>query len=283
MRARLRTPRPAAPATAAAPPGRRRSRRRGTPARPPPPWPRRRAGSIRRAAVRIPSRARPSRRRRGPRSPPHERQCRGEAARGGRRPVAVGGGRRAMSPAAGTGPRGRSRRGHAGRPARSGERANSRIPAAKSPAPGSRAPRRRGRATRRCGARRRRAISRHHRPGPPSNASAIACGHLEHGVRRAARDVEGAGDRLGRQQRAKVGASDVADVDEVAALAAVLEHAGRAAGLERAAEDARHARVRGVARHPRPVDVVVAKPVTGTPVSRAKAAQRCSWATLVAA
>ena len=52
---------------------------------------------------------------------------------------------------------------------------------------------------------------------------------------------------------------DVAHVHEVAALAAVLEHARDAAGGERRAEDARDAGVRRVARHPRTVNVVVAQ------------------------
>ena len=56
---------------------------------------------------------------------------------------------------------------------------------------------------------------------------------LEHRARRPARDVERARDRLRRGQREHVGAGDVAHVDEVAPLAAVLEHARRAAGGER--------------------------------------------------
>ncbi len=84
-------------------------------------------------------------------------------------------------------------------------------------------------------------------------------GHVEHGARRPARDVERARDRLGRGERAQVGARDVAHVDEVAPLAAVLEHARRAAGGVGGAEDARDAGVGRVARHPRAVDVVVAQ------------------------
>jgi hypothetical protein len=48
-------------------------------------------------------------------------------------------------------------------------------------------------------------------------------------------------------------------VDEVAPLAAVLEHARGAAGGEGGAEDAGHPGVRRVARHPRAVHVVVAQ------------------------
>ena len=83
--------------------------------------------------------------------------------------------------------------------------------------------------------------------------------HLADAARRARAHVEGAGRRLGRQQRQQVGLRDVAHVDEVAQLAAVLEDAGRAAGGQSVGEDRGDAGVRGVARHPRPVDVVVAQ------------------------
>ena len=53
--------------------------------------------------------------------------------------------------------------------------------------------------------------------------------HLEHGARRPAGDVEGARDGLRRGEREHVRPRDVADVDEVAALAAVLEDARRPA------------------------------------------------------
>ena len=63
-----------------------------------------------------------------------------------------------------------------------------------------------------------------------------------------------------RRQGQQVGPGHVADVDEVAALAAVLEHPRRHAVLQAGAEDRGHARVGGVARHPRAVHVVVAQP-----------------------
>ena len=66
-----------------------------------------------------------------------------------------------------------------------------------------------------------------------------------------------AGNRLESEQ---VGPGHVADVHEVAALAAILEHPRRHAVLQAGAEDRGHARVGGVARHPRAVHVVVAQP-----------------------
>ena len=57
----------------------------------------------------------------------------------------------------------------------------------------------------------------------------------------------------------QVGRGDVADVDEVPQLAAVLVHPRRLAPLEGRADDGRHAGVGRVARHPRSVDVVVAQ------------------------
>ena len=94
-----------------------------------------------------------------------------------------------------------------------------------------------------------------HRLGPVEGARERAR-HVQHGARRAARDVVGA--RLG-VEREQVGAGDVADVHEVAPLAAVLEHARRGAGGQRGPEDARHPGVGRVAGHPRTVDVVVAQ------------------------
>jgi hypothetical protein len=76
----------------------------------------------------------------------------------------------------------------------------------------------------------------------------LAAGHVEH-----------PGHRRGRLQRQQVGAGDVADVDEVAALAAVLQHLWCPPGREGAAEDGRDPGVGGVAGHPRAVDVVVAQ------------------------
>ena len=65
--------------------------------------------------------------------------------------------------------------------------------------------------------------------------------------------------RDGRGEGEHVGPGDVVDVDEVAALAAVLEHQRRLAGREAAAEEAGHTGVGRVAGHPRSVDVVVAQ------------------------
>jgi len=66
-------------------------------------------------------------------------------------------------------------------------------------------------------------------------------------------------------QRQDVRAGDVAHVDEVAQLPAVLEHAWGAPGRERAREDRRDAGVRRVPRHPGSVDVVVAQRRHGHP------------------
>src|SRR5207237_8146565 len=53
--------------------------------------------------------------------------------------------------------------------------------------------------------------------------------------------------------------ADVANMNEVAALATVFEHVRRVASGDGAPEDAGHAGVRGVTGHPRPVDVVVSQ------------------------
>ena len=59
--------------------------------------------------------------------------------------------------------------------------------------------------------------------------------------------------------RAHVGPGNIAYVDEIALLTAVLEDPGRVTSTERAPEDARDTGVRRVAGHARPVHVVVAQ------------------------
>ena len=63
--------------------------------------------------------------------------------------------------------------------------------------------------------------------------------------------------RIGRVERQYVAVRHVADVHEVAALAAVLEDSRRDAVLQARAEDRGHSRVGRVPRHPRAVHVVV--------------------------
>ena len=101
-------------------------------------------------------------------------------------------------------------------------------------------------------------------PPPPNEAAASARGHLADGVRGAAGHVVGAqrprrNAPAGRGQGQDVAVGHVADVHEVAALAAVFEDPGRHAVLQRGAEDRGHSRVRRVARHPGAVHVVVAQ------------------------
>jgi hypothetical protein len=83
--------------------------------------------------------------------------------------------------------------------------------------------------------------------------------HLPDRVGLAAGHVEHAGHRVGRLQREQVGAGNIPDMDEVAPLAAVLQHLRRLPGRQGAAEDGRHTGIGGVAGHPRTVDVVVAQ------------------------
>ena len=96
------------------------------------------------------------------------------------------------------------------------------------------------------------------RPRPRSrHAARAAISPTLRGVPLATLNAPGHG--LAGGEREDVRAGDVAHVDEVAQLAAVLEDARRAAGRQRAGEDRRDAGVGRVARHPRPVDVVVAQ------------------------
>ncbi len=71
-------------------------------------------------------------------------------------------------------------------------------------------------------------LAGHDRRERPVEGRRQRAGHLEDAARPAAGDVERAGDRGRRRERQHVGAGDVAHVDEVAKLAAVLEHARRA-------------------------------------------------------
>ena len=83
--------------------------------------------------------------------------------------------------------------------------------------------------------------------------------HITDGARRARPDIEGAhalGMLLARQHGR---GGDVAHVNEIPALAAVLKNLGRLAAPERRGEDRRHAGVRRIARHARAVDVVIAQ------------------------
>ncbi len=83
--------------------------------------------------------------------------------------------------------------------------------------------------------------------------------HLADTAGASAGDVEGAGRRLGREQRREICERHIAHVDEVTPLCTVLEHPRCLARGQRAGEQRCDTGIRGVARHPRPIDVVVAK------------------------
>ena len=183
---------------------------------------------------------------------------------GGRRQAQRDGGRdgRGRAAAAARGDRRGAAR-HGGQP-RSGASANSAMPVGRSAIAGAEAefgggPRRGGddvphvAGPELAGDHRRRAVQRA-RPAPPPSRRPSS------GAPEATLYARQPGRRAGRGERGEVGrAATSRDVDEVAALAAVLEDPGRPAGLQRRAEDRRDPGVRGVARHPGPVDVVVAQ------------------------
>jgi hypothetical protein len=113
-------------------------------------------------------------------------------------------------------------------------------------------------------------------------------GHLADRVRLAARDVIapqpaahgaasgpiGVVDRqVGRLEGEQVGPRHVADVHEIATLAAVFEDPRRSPVLQAGAEDRGDPGVRGVARHPGAVHVVVAEPDRG-PAGHPRPARR---------
>jgi len=104
-------------------------------------------------------------------------------------------------------------------------------------------------------------VTGHHRVDAQSEGAGQGGGHLADRVRFAAGHVvaaqAGRYGGTGRLEGAQVSQGHVGDMDEVAALAAVLEHLGRRAVLQAGPEDRGHARVRSVSRHARTVHVVV--------------------------
>ena len=99
----------------------------------------------------------------------------------------------------------------------------------------------------------------HRRKVGPAHGLGQGSGQFQDRAGPAPGDVEGAGHRAVGLEGGHVGPSDVAHVDEVAALAAVLEDPRRLAASQGGHEEAGHTGVGGVDRAPRPVDVVVAQ------------------------
>ena len=139
--------------------------------------------------------------------------------------------------------------------------------------------------TRRRGARRRGDSRRPPAAARRAERRGTARRHVQHGVRLAAATLNGPRHvGSGGRARATLARATSRTCTKSRRLAAVLEHLRRLAALERRPEDARHAGVGRVPRHPRAVHVVVAQRRRPTPsCSRAKAAHRCSWCSLVAA